>query len=222
MKLKNFAAAAICVAAGAFAAPAMADTVTYDITAFTGTPTNIASLLDIKQFDSTLGALSSIEIEYSSVVYGQLLASNANTRADKAVNGTLNATMTLTGPGSLLLGSTGGTVFSGAGTAHKATSLTAILAGEKNLSTDVVLDSGSFELFTGTGNVQANFSLIADGTKSGGTGVLTKFATTASGIGHVTYTYTVAAPVPEPETYGMMLLGLGAIAFVAKRKSRAA
>ncbi|MQA19116.1 PEP-CTERM sorting domain-containing protein [Rugamonas sp. FT103W] len=49
-----------------------------------------------------------------------------------------------------------------------------------------------------------------------GDGIDSQFATTADGYGTVTYAYTPA--VPEPETYGMLLLGMGVMGVLAKRR----
>jgi hypothetical protein len=39
--------------------------------------------------------------------------------------------------------------------------------------------------------------------------------------GQIAFEMAVAAPVPEPETYALMLAGLGAMAFVARRRKNA-
>src|SRR5471032_2599579 len=106
MKLKQFAAAALCIAAGAIAAPAMAapvTTVIYNITSLPNTLTDLLTTLNIKQFDAALGTLTGIEIDYSTSVYGQLQLSNASNKK-KDVTAKLDATMTLTGPSALALG----------------------------------------------------------------------------------------------------------------------
>jgi len=228
MKLKQFAAAALCIAAGAIAAPAMAapvTTVIYNITSLPNTLTDLLTTLNIKQFDAALGTLTGIEIDYSTSVYGQLQLSNASNKK-KDVTAKLDATMTLTGPSALALGTSTKNLFN-ADSAHKVSAaantptLVKVIDGNGTLSTDVVLGSGSFASFIGTGDAHASLAVTALGTKASPTGVGSKFSTWAEGAGHVTYTF-VAAPVPEPETYGMLLMGLGVVAFAAKRKSRAA
>ncbi|MYM25317.1 choice-of-anchor E domain-containing protein [Duganella sp. FT135W] len=222
MKLKHFAAASLCVAAGAFAAPAMAAVKVYDITPVAAnTLTNILTNLDIHQFDTTLGTLTSITIEYGSSVTGKVALSNAGPKNKNTTVG-LTTTMTLTGPGSLSLGSDSKSLFSGVATTAAAGSSNVIKAsGSSHLSSAYSVGAGNFSLFEGTGNVVASLAINAVGTSVGQTGIVSKFTTLADGIGKVTYTYT-AAPVPEPETYGMLLLGLGVVAFAAKRKSRSA
>ncbi|HAT30084.1 MAG TPA: hypothetical protein DCW29_04305 [Janthinobacterium sp.] len=54
---------------------------------------------------------------------------------------------------------------------------------------------------------------------SGAGNLITQFSTAAAGEVRVTYEYSVAAAVPEPDTYGMLLLGLGLVGCVARRKS---
>lgn len=221
MKLKNFAAAAICVAAGAFAAPAMATTVTYDITSVAaGTETNILTLLNIKQFDSLLGTLTGVEIDYGSHLNGQVTVTNSSLKKDKAAVFTLSSTMSLTGPAGLNLGSDSKTLFSASVTAVKNTANVVGQAGSADLHSSVQLGAADFGQFTGGGNVGAMLSISAVGDVSGQV-IDNTFTTWANGAGTVTYTYS-AAPVPEPETYGMLLLGMGVVAFAAKRKSRAA
>ncbi|MCU6499393.1 PEP-CTERM sorting domain-containing protein [Rugamonas sp. A1-17] len=221
MKLKNIAVAALCIAAGAVSAPALANTVSYDITSVAaGTQTNILTLLNIKQFDSLLGTLTGIEIDYGSHLSGQVTVSNTSLKKDKSAVFTLTSTMSLTGPAGLNLGGDTKTLFSSSVTAVKNTSNVIGKTGTADLSSSTLLSTANFGQFTGTGNVGATLSISAQGDVSGQV-IDNTFTTWANGAGTVTYTYN-AAPVPEPETYGMLLLGMGVVAFAAKRKSRAA
>lgn len=220
MKLKNIAAA-LCIAAGAVSAPAMATTVSYDITPVAaGTKTNILTLLNIKQFDALLGTLTGIEIDYGSHLLGQVVVTNESLKKDKTATFSLSSTMSLTGPAGLNLGSDSKSLFNASVTAVKNTANVVGKTGTADLSSSTLLSGNSnFTLFTGTGDVNAWLNISALSDVSGQT-ITNTFTTWANGQGKVIYTYN-AAPVPEPETYGMLLLGLGVVAFAAKRKSRA-
>ncbi|OEZ63090.1 PEP-CTERM sorting domain-containing protein [Duganella sp. HH105] len=221
MKFKNIAAA-LCIAASAVSAPAMATTISYDITSVAaGTKTNILTLLNIKQFDALLGTLTGIEIDYGSHLLGQVAVTNESLKKDKTAVFSLSSTMSLTGPAGLNLGSDSKSLFSASVTAVKNTANVIGKTGTADLSSSTLLSGNTnFSLFTGTGDVGAWLNISALSDVSGQT-ITNTFTTWANGQGKVTYTYN-AAPVPEPETYGMLLLGLGVVAFAAKRKSRAA
>lgn len=222
MKLKQFAAASLFVAAAAFSTASTAAVMEYTITSVPSSLTNILATLDIHQFDTTLGNLTGITIEYGSGVTGQVALSNASTTKDKTTTVGLSSTMTLTGPGALALGGATESLFSGVlATAGKNSANVVVASGSANLFSSVALDSSSFSLFEGSGNVAASLAIKATGTSVGQTGITSKFTTYADGVGKVIYTYDIA-PVPEPETYGMLLLGLGVVACAARRKARSA
>ncbi len=220
MKLKNFAAAAICVAAGVFAAPAMANTVTYDITSFGPSYTDLLTALTVKQFDPTKGLLTGISISYATTVSGQVLLSNSK-NVNKQVDIDLSSTMTLKLPDNSVFGTDTKSLFSDTVTSYKKT--TDVLAGQGSavLSASGNLSNSYFSMFTGNSNVAGMLAVTAVSSADSPSGITADYTTTAIGQGQITYTYNTA-PVPEPETYGMLLLGLGVVAFAAKRKSRSA
>ena len=220
MKLKNFAAAAICVAAGVFAAPAMANTDTYDITAFGPSYTDLLASLSVQQFNPTKGTLTGIFITYSSTVDGKVLLSNSK-NVDKQVDIDLTSTMSLTLPDNSVFGTDTKSLFSTTVTSFKNTSDVESGSGSAVLTASGNLGASYFGMFTGHGNVEGLLAVTANSGAESPTGIDADYTTKASGLGHIVYTYEVA-PVPEPETYGMLLLGLGVIGFAAKRKSRSA
>lgn|SRR5450830_798051 len=69
--------------------------------------------------------------------------------------------------------------------------------------------------FTGTFNVLGGFGLYAGAIGSGtvyGSDNFSAGTSTHTSIGNFT------TPVPEPETYGMMVMGLGLMGFIARRR----
>ncbi|MBV6324487.1 choice-of-anchor E domain-containing protein [Duganella sp. HSC-15S17] len=196
----------------------MADTATYDITAFGPSYTDLLTELSVKQFDPTKGILTGISISYTSTVSGEVLLSNSK-NVNKQVDIDLSSTMTLTLPDHSVFGTDTKSLFSSTVTSYKKT--TDVLAGQGSavLSASGNLNSGYFAMFTGHGNVTGLLAVTAVSSADSPSGITADYTTSATGLGQVTYTYN-AAPVPEPETYGMLLLGLGLVAFAAKRKSR--
>lgn len=219
MKLKTLATA-VCIAATTFALPAMAAVQTFSVNGFGDTKTNLLETLNLQKFDSQLGTLTAINITYSADVTGQLLLSNSKA-VDKSVNTSLSSTMQLSLP-SEVLGSASHSLLSGPVTSFAKT--TDVLAGKhmEVLTINVNLASSDFAKFIGTGSLASQLLISASSGANSPTGITADYTTTAKSLGGtITYTYT-PAPVPEPETYGMMLLGLGVLAYAGKRKARSA
>lgn len=222
MKLKHFAAASLCVAAGAFSTSAMADTVVYNITPVSYSLTDLMNTLSIQQFDPSLGMLTGIEIDYTTKVTGDVTLVNATSK-DKKVTVSLSAVATLTAPGSLSASDNGALVTAVPTTALKNTPGGVMVQnGSQELHTSLSLTSSDsqFGLFQGTGSVAGGLFVATTTKATGPAGFTGIFSSHNQGLGTVTYTFT-AAPVPEPETYAMLLLGMGVVAFAAKRKSQA-
>jgi hypothetical protein len=81
-----------------------------------------------------------------------------------------------------------------------------------------VTDSTGTQMFTGLGLFGAAANSSNANTQWAtftSTGTLTSMTVTT---GQVAFEMAVANPVPEPETYALMLGGLGALAFVARRR----
>jgi len=219
MKLKTLATA-VCIAATTFALPAMAAVQTFNLNGFGDTPTNILETLNLQKFDSHLGTLTAINISYSADVTGQLVLSNSKT-ANKTVNTSLSSSMQLSLP-SEVLGADSHSLLSGPVTAYGKT--TDVLAGKHTevFTVSVDLASSDFAKFIGSGTLASQLQITASSAANSPTGITADYTTTAKSLGGtITYTYT-PAPVPEPETYGIMLLGLGVLAYAGKRKARSA
>lgn len=217
-KLSQFALAALCFASVSATASAATQTVWYEATVGKDL-TDLFGTLNFQQFDSTKGALTGVHIDFLSSVTGQVDLQGLNSlAAAKPVNVSLNVDLSVQRPDSSnLISLTGEKIFS---------STIPVSAGQfistqfgKDVSASIDLTPSDFALFTGSGFVLAPLSVYAL-TEGDATNVDVTFTTYASGYGKVTYTYETA-PVPEPETYAMLLLGLGVVAGVAKRKSRA-
>jgi len=121
-----------------------------------------------------------------------------------------------------VLGSSAASLISGTYSAAGKSTGVQVAEVTKTLTVTSSVDSSLFSYFTGTGTVDGKFALSAVSNAESPSGITADFLTKAQGLGGtITYDYTVAA-VPEPETYGMLLLGLGVVAFAAKRKARSA
>ena len=89
---------------------------------------------------------------------------------------------------------------------------------------DIFGKMGEFSEYTGS-MLQSQFSMTANGNNNA-TGLFTITGNAGSVIDHLVLRSTgvafeVAAPVPEPETYALMLAGLGALGFMARRRNKA-
>jgi hypothetical protein len=180
--------------------------------------TDLADLLSFQQFDPTLGTLTSIKIEVGSHVDGAVHLENG-LADERSIPVSLSVDLFLQRPdNSYVISLLGNSLFN--------TSLglngygTADLSNSINLySSTTLFGASDLSLFQGNGFLLAPLAVNANALSSGDD-VDVAFTTTANGYGTITYTYTAA--VPEPETYGMLLLGLGVMAFVSKRKARSA
>jgi hypothetical protein len=219
MKLKTLATA-VCIAATTFALPAMAAVQTFNLAGFNDTKTNFTETFNLQQFDYHLGTLTAINISYSADVTGQLLLSNSKSVA-KNVNMQLNSAMQLSLPGEVL-GSDARNLLSGS--VVSAAKSTDVLVGKhsETLIVNVNVADSDFAKFIGAGALESQLQITATSGANSPTGITADYSTLVHSLGgKITYTY-IPASVPEPETYGMMLLGLGVLAYAGKRKARAA
>lgn len=217
-KLSQVLLAAACFASTAAHAAVM----TYISTPVASSVTDLSDFLSFQQFNSSLGTLQSISISVASSVTGKvdLIDLIDVAHGVQYVPVSLSVDLFLqrpAGAGNILQLSQ--SVFNTELALSGAANGTATYSNTVNLSTNVTLDSGDFGLFTGGGYVLAPLKVTAI-SNSTGDDVDVQFTTYASGSASITYNYIAA--VPEPETYGMLLLGMGVVAFAARRKSRSA
>lgn len=217
MKLNKIAQvllAASCLVSGAVSA----NTLTLSSNVIGSQETDWTAFLNFNQFNPTLGTLTSVKFDLYANVAGSVTLTNYNDdEATVPVKLSVDAWLQRPDLSTLVLYSAplinqNATIAGGLGSVTLSNSYTA--SGSSTFS-----GAGDLGLFTGPGSVSTKFSATAY-TEANGDGIEADFSTTAGGYGQVTYTYTAA--VPEPETYGMLLLGLGMLAFVAKRKARGA
>lgn len=212
MKTK-FIAATLFATMSLASASAMAGSYSVDINGLPTllTKTDLSSSISFAGFDVTKGSLTDVAIELSADVSGKVVVWNL-TSTDKSGTVALD----------VLLGFGTGSVANTFYTANLYNQAYTLTGGQKStlLNTGLVsstthIDSG-LGYFTG-GTVTGTAGVKAISSTTGGEGVKTTFTTQVLPVGKVTYTFT-AAPVPEPETYGMMLVGLGLVGLVARRK----
>ncbi|MYM66331.1 choice-of-anchor E domain-containing protein [Pseudoduganella sp. FT55W] len=182
--------------------------------------TNWTDFLHFAKFDSSLGALQSVKLDLYSDVYGELDLTNYN-GVTTPVGIDLGATIAIQRDATNNLVLLNAPLFTG--TVSLAANGGAYSANNSYTAHETVSysDASTLGLFSALGGGTLTTVIKAEGsTLANATGVDTTFLTQAGGRGYVTYSYIAA--VPEPETYGMLLLGLGMMGVIAKRKQRSA
>jgi hypothetical protein len=216
MKLKALASALFAVACLGSASASAA--VVFSSDGFDAKDASFSSFLNLQKFDSTLGTLTGVYFELHSDVVSKAVFTN-DTKKAKFVSGTVDTTLTVERPdGTILFASPSTSLISLDKTSVAAFSSYSA-PGSASIALSGNVGAADFGLFTGSGALSAPLLLDAS-THFSAANVGVVLTTTASAHASVRYTYTAAVPVPEPETYGMMLFGLGMLAFVAKRKAR--
>jgi len=216
MKLNKLSQVALAVVACLSAVSASANvlTVSNNSNVIVSQDTDWADFLNFQKFNSSLGTLTSVKIDLYSDVSGSVLLTNYNGDAvDVPVSLSVNVALDRPDTSNLVMISA--PLFSTTKTVagnDSATVSNSYVASNSAVFTNV----SDLALFTGPGTISTLISAHATSSVDGD-GVDAQFTTQAGGHGSVTYTYT-AAPVPEPETYGMLLLGLGMMGVIAKRK----
>ena len=178
--------------------------------------TNFTSSLTLPKFDTTLGTLTSVAIEFAGSVNSTIKFESLDASAS-TVTGNAAATVTLTRPnnsviaivlptntrtatetafdGTIDFGGSSGNVFSNV--SGTLTAPTVTLTGVSDLA-----------LFSGAGSIALPVTGTGSSTVSGPGNVVSQINTQASGSAFVVYTYN-ATPVRVPEPASMALLGAG-------------
>lgn len=210
-KLFN-ALAAVGTLAGVVVASGSANAASFSVTASIASQATdiIDAPLSVQQFDSSLGLLDSVDLEFISNVTGS--ATVTNTGASPAnVKFQLGSTVTLVDAlnNQQLLSvnptKTGSSFAVPVGQTVTASPLQATDSITQNFTDNLFLQS-----FTGNGNRSFLFSAIAESGVFGSGNVSSQVSTFADGFLKVTYNYSDKPPttIPEPST----LLGIGLIA----------
>lgn len=231
-----------CAAAAALAltlGSGHAATISHDSTALPLALTDWSSFLDLQQFDPALGTLQSVTVNLSSSLVGSLGTENRNSFAT-SITLNLKSTVTLQIPG----GASGSTLqvmpsvsrsFQAAGWDGRQDYAGSsgfrdgeALADASTSST--YTDPDLLQLFIGTGMVKAGVTAVGEKSHAGEGTYATSFRNRTSAQASVTYIYTdlapvsadpapQLAPVPEPGTWALMVAGLGAVGWLAKRRN---
>lgn len=172
---------------------------------------------ELPLFESSLGTLTDITIDFVTRVTGVVQIFNASGFSQSFSNASIAVPVGLSGPGPTTANLLA-TVFIAAGSAVPGlNSYPGMTVSESDM---VLVTPVSFSLFEGEGSGTALFTTtVGEGIYSGAAGPGVLFGGDAVADGSVTITYSYVSAVPEPGTGGLVLIGLGLLV-AAKRLSR--
>lgn len=192
-------------------------------------PTNLASFVDLQQFDPSLGTLQSVTVTLQGEI-ASLIKLESKNSTPATLTATVTGTVTLALPAVGTLTAT--PVLS---QSFNAASYDGIVdyAGTSGITYPLLNASASaiqsytqpqlLAPFVGTGTLHASFDANAVAAFTGPSNKRTSVRTDAGGFASVTYTYLeLRVPaVPEPETWTLMATGLGLVGWLASRRRAA-
>jgi hypothetical protein len=222
MTIRSLLAAGAAIAALGASAPAAALTIVQN-TMIADAAANAATPFSFTQFDSLLGTLNSVTLEFTATmpeVSGTLTNNPGASRTFTLTRG-INTAVTGNGFTNLSLNLGTGSSSIGPLAARASVPIGAFAGGS---GTDSETLTGDLSAFIGAGNVNFSFARTSLFSINPSSGTLT-ISPHASATATLTYDYTAPpppppppVPVPEPGVWALMILGFGTVGATLRRR----
>lgn len=175
-------------------------------------PTDFTSLLSVQKFDSSLGTLDSVVLDFIADITGSSKFENlGNSQSSPTVDLSSNVSLSLNNQTLLSLNPANVTTYQVTGFDNSldfggSSGKTINSIGDTKSGTQTL--TSNLQSFIGTGNVDFLLSAISGSKVTGSGNIISQIQTNAKGSLAVTYNYTPTKSVPEPSA----MLGIGLIA----------